>query len=670
MGMQKQNDRYEQYQEPEQDKLQPVEEMLLQENYPAHIIENYPKLLKKDMHLAEIYRLGTNSQQDSSDSDKNIPINPFQVRIDRKGQVWVDVLLQREKGVKLKELKKIMKIRGLPGRGKYISGRVNIKNLPQLLKKSIQLQAARTVYPTLYKSVPAIQADSDTLSTLQLPTVPDGHGVIVGIVDIDGCDFNHPSFKKNSQTRLLYLWDQNGKGGPGKSSPHKYSYGVEYDQDRINQALGTANPYDDLDYTPLAKAHGTHVMGIAAGNHVAAENPPTYPGVAPAADLIFVHIGKPTDPKEVELGSFGSSHYLFDAVNYIFEKAKKLGKPAVVNISMAANGGSHDGTSPVEAHFDEMLEHNGRAIVISAGNTYGDHIHIAGEVTSGEPYDIKWQIQNTENAKWDFRQELEIWYNQNAKLKIKIIDPTGTSYGTCRLGETQSTTAPHSSSQLLLVRHLRPDAVPGEDENHINIFIDIGNDSDLLGAWTLQISHDGPVSENNEKITFHAWVEYNGDTQSHFRIDTTQPNYTLNAIGNGELPLVIGSYDAYSGSLETSKFSSAGPSRNKKYTDKPELCAPGEHIYSANAMSKGGILSGTLKQGTSMGAPHVTGVIALMFQVAKERQVSPKTLKMKEIRDILIISADPQPQPGINNSFDPQSGFGRLNALRALSKTK
>jgi hypothetical protein len=84
MGMQKQNDRYEQYQEPEQDKLQPVEEMLLQENYPAHIIENYPKLLKKDMHLAEIYRLGTNSQQDSSDSDKNIPINPFQVRIDRK----------------------------------------------------------------------------------------------------------------------------------------------------------------------------------------------------------------------------------------------------------------------------------------------------------------------------------------------------------------------------------------------------------------------------------------------------------------------------------------------------------------------------------------------------------------------------------------------------------
>ncbi len=384
--------------------------------------------------------------------------------------------------------------------------------------------------------------------------------------------------------------------------------------------------------------------------------------------LIFVHLGRPTNPKEVELGSFGSSNYLLDAVNYIFEKAKD--RPVVINISMAANGGSHDGTSLVEANFDQLLQKEGRAIVISAGNTYEDHIHVAGEVAPGKTYDIKWQIENNESVQWDFRQELEIWYDQNAKLKIKIIDPTGTSYGTCRLGETQSTTAPHSSSQLLLVRHLRPDLVPGEDENHINIFIDVGDDDTLLGAWTLQLSLDGSLPDASEKVGFHAWIEYNGDTQSHFRVDTPQPNFTLNAIGNGELPLVVGSYDAYSGSLETSKFSSAGPSRNKSYTDKPELCAPGENIYSSSAMSKGGILSGTYKRGTSMGAPHVTGVIALMFQVASERQVSPKILNMQEIREILISSVDPQPQPGTTNPFDPQSGFGRLNALQALSKTK
>ena len=92
--MQEQGNKPDQYQKPDpDDKLQPVEEMLRKENYPAHIIENYPKLLNKDMHLAELYRLGT-SQQDSP--HKNILINPLQARIDRKGQIWVDVLLERK----------------------------------------------------------------------------------------------------------------------------------------------------------------------------------------------------------------------------------------------------------------------------------------------------------------------------------------------------------------------------------------------------------------------------------------------------------------------------------------------------------------------------------------------------------------------------------------------
>jgi subtilisin family serine protease len=661
--MQDQNNKPDQYQEPDlDDTLQPVEEMLRKENYPAHIIENYPKLLEKDMHLAEVYRLGTGHQDTPP---KKISINPLQARIDRKGQIWVDVLLERNKGVKLKDLKKIMKVQGRPGRGKFISGRVNVNDLPQLIDKSIRLQAARAVFPTLYNSVPAIQADPKTLSNLQAPTGIDGHGVIVGIVDIDGCDFKHPSFKKGDQTRLLYLWDQNGKKGTRKPKPKNYTNGVEYDRDRINQALaknqasGTADPsYADLDYFPLEEAHGTHVMSIAAGNS------PGLLGVAPEADLIFVHTGRPTDPQKYELGSLGSSNYLFDAVNYIFEKAQELGKPAVVNISMAANGGSHDGTSLVEANFDKLLQTKGRAIVIGAGNTYKEHIHVAGSVGQGEIYDVHWLIENNGSSQWDFRQELEIWYEQNAKLKVEIINPKGNSYGTCRLGDMQSTTAPNSSSPLLLVRHLRPDPKPGEDENHINIFIDVGDDSDQLGTWTLRISLDEPLPENNKKVDFHAWIEYNGDTRSHFPVSTNQPNFTLNAIGNGELPLVVGSYDAYSGSLETSDFSSAGASRNKKYNQKPELCAPGEHIYAACARFPGGVL----KAGTSMAAPHVTGVIALMFQVANERRVSPKILNMQEIRELLLTSVDPQPQPGMTNSFDSHSGFGRVNALRVLSK--
>ena len=90
--MQEKSNKPIQNQNREPDPLQPVEDMLRQEGYPIHVIENYPTLLQKDMHLAEIFRLGFMNQQDLP--GKKLIINPLQARIDRKGWVWVDVMLE------------------------------------------------------------------------------------------------------------------------------------------------------------------------------------------------------------------------------------------------------------------------------------------------------------------------------------------------------------------------------------------------------------------------------------------------------------------------------------------------------------------------------------------------------------------------------------------------
>lgn len=82
---------------------------------------------------------------------------------------------------------------------------------------------------------------------------------------------------------------------------------------------------------------------------------------------------------------------------------------------------------------------------------------------------------------------------------------------------------------------------------------------------------------------------------------------------------------------------------------KPDLAAPGVGITSS---SGSGYLS---YSGTSMAAPHVAGVAAML------RQANP-TLSAQSVADILRLSADDIGTPGI----DPNSGFGRLNALRAV----
>jgi subtilisin family serine protease len=65
-----------------------------------------------------------------------------------------------------------------------------------------------------------------------------------------------------------------------------------------------------------------------------------------------------------------------------------------------------------------------------------------------------------------------------------------------------------------------------------------------------------------------------------------------------------------------------------------------------------------IKSGTSQAAPHVTGVVALM------RAKNP-SLTAAQVREILISTATDANTPG----FDPQTGYGRLDAHAALVAT-
>ncbi len=470
--------------------------------------------------------------------------------------------------------------------------------------------------------------------------VPDGSGVIVGVVDF-GCDYAHQNFlNQDGTTRLLFLWDQNGPRTT--MSPSGYPYGREFTAEHINAALRSGDPYTFLSYDPFEESHGTHVMDTAAGNGRGTGTP----GVAPKADLIFVELaGGDYRPDE----SFGNSRRLMEAVKYIFDKAAQLGRPAVINLSLGTHGGPHDGSTPVERWFDELLKVPGRAIVISAGNSWERRSHAAGVIGPGQVRTLGWEKFSTDTT----TNELEIWYSRNAALEVTLIFPTGQRFGPTPPGANPRVIKDANGEKAGEVIHRANDPLNGD--NVINIFLGTLMPS---GVWGVELRAVGTQSAD-----FHAWVERDDDRrepfgairrhQSKFVAADDVRTHTVGSISCGRSTIAVGSYAPRVLQRDLSTFTAEGPTRDGKR--KPEVSAPGDGIIAAASRSSNGVVP---MSGTSMAAPHVTGLVALVMQAAG------RPLSVEEVRGAVIDAARRSPPAG--NVWHPRYGNGRVNCAAAV----
>lgn len=118
----------------------------------------------------------------------------------------------------------------------------------------------------------------------------------------------------------------------------------------------------------------------------------------------------------------------------------------------------------------------------------------------------------------------------------------------------------------------------------------------------------------------------------------------------------VGATDA---NAKIASFSSRGPGIfNGQKTAKPDVSAPGVNIVSALPGGRYGGMSGT-----SMAAPHVAGLAALMYQVAPG-------LTPQKMRELIMQSSNYVDQNGnqqANFVWNANYGFGRVSALRALA---
>jgi len=143
---------------------------------------------------------------------------------------------------------------------------------------------------------------------------------------------------------------------------------------------------------------------------------------------------------------------------------------------------------------------------------------------------------------------------------------------------------------------------------------------------------------------------------------------TINDPGNAERAITVGSTSIKPHSTGVSYFSSKGPTGDGRL--KPDLVAPGERVVSAGAGTMLEQARATVKlaegqkaseityvedSGTSMSAPHVSGIVAAFLSVHREFIGEPDKVKR-----VLVDNAT---DLGRERTFQ---GAGLVDAMRAI----
>ncbi|MCO6453994.1 MAG: S8 family peptidase [Pirellulaceae bacterium] len=526
------------------------------------------------------------------------------------------------------------------------------------------VESGRVLTTSLDTSLPETRANAVHRAPLGLR----GDGVIVGIIDVGGLDLSLDDFRRpDGSTRVRFLWDQSLKKQGGERSPDEFNYGVEYDENDIHQALGQPDPLQALRHRVLAGSHATHVASIAAGNGRSGDATfaaNTYVGAAPQADIIYVEAGT-----ESGIGSFTDSVHVAEAVAYIFERARRLNRPCVINMSLGQNGGSHDGESVVERAIDRLLEPPGRAFVCAAGNEHLFRGHASGTLASGQSSDLRWKVGGglplpgggalqPGPAGDRTRNELEVWYSSQDRFRVTVTSPGGESVGPVEPGETEDRALVNGNR--VFIDSVRFSPLNGDSQIYVEVSPAPGG-TVQSGEWSVLL--DAIESRHGR---FDAWIERDARLpgnkfadQSFFVGTDFDPTMTLGTPATGRRSIAVANYDHRTESPEDS--SGRGPTRDGR--PKPEIAAPGTNILAAHALGgrprfpTGNHPMRVDKTGTSMAAPHVTGIVALLLE--RDRR-----LTAAQIRKILIAAS--RPLPGASN-FDPAWGYGRIDAEAAVN---
>ncbi len=402
----------------------------------------------------------------------------------------------------------------------------------------------------------------------QREKLPTGKGVVVGIID-SGLDAGLPEFSGpgKRKSRVISLWDQTDQSGKSPSVFGREGYGTEYDRKGLAAAVKKGLPA-----VRDAYGHGTTIAALCAGRN----------GIAPEADIIFVK-------------SSGATAETVDAVKYVFERAARIHRPCVINLSYGEDIGRHNGSSLLEQALSAMTG-KGKILLSSAGNRL-EPFAFASTSESGEiSFSLRLKgISPPRNGDPAGSKPVLIISGRFDSLEIgRLSPPSGREI--IHPGQTGHLRFPDSGNLFFAWEPRRT----GDDSEYLLLQWDLPGRGDTPQEWHLAARRD---PSGSRACLVQAWIDEGLDVLS-FPFAGNLPANEVAAPASAAGVLGVACSDEKG---NPSPFSPS-PFRIQGHW-KPEFYAPGERIRIISGPRKGRMIDGS-----SFSTAKATASVARLLQ--------------------------------------------------------
>jgi len=496
----------------------------------------------------------------------------------------------------------------------------------------------------------------------------DGKGIVCGFIDT-GIDFTHPDFKDSlGKTRILYIWDQ--KMPIAANTPQPFNFGQEWTNIQIDSGKCT-----EVD-TPYY-GHGTRVAGTAAGNGRAVNR---YAGVAPKADIIMV---------AVDFNNPGPT--IADGAEYIFSKAKALGKPCVINCSLGSEMGSHDGTDLETKIIDSLVTAQpGRVFVGATGNSGNIAYHATNTLTNDSSF--TWmRFNSNDTANGNTSMDVQIYGDSSSMKGLNFAigaDQVSPSYSfrgrtvfhsfSSQVGVMVYDTIFNNSNRVAVIQSYEQkkgnvysiEYVVTPDSTYDNFRV-ITSGTGTFDAWCFQF-FPGPLPSPviYPPVGKCKLPDFDKTMETGFQCSPnviSVANYVNKNCFLAENDTVWCDTSFIFRPRRLAPSSGHGPTRTG--LQKPDIAATGDYVISCMVMSQKQYFSPATQigyggmhlvgGGTSQSSPVITGIAALLLQQ------TPGATNL-DIKTAITCSATQDVYTG-SSLPDNKWGYGKANAFGAMT---